>query len=407
MVARDGQEGRFAYFFAFGSYPGEPPHQRGRRRILVGTWWIAAAAISIRAVFEWVGGFPLLGLTSGLSAGAVLAALLAIRRWPRRFPWVLNGLLTAWSLTTLAQTTLLGGLESSGLAAMWGLTGVLAALIGLSVRAAAAWLVAFLAQVWFALWVPTVIEPRYVVEDHTGNIVFTLVAVGILSFAVMAYFVRQRDAFQEQSDRLLRNVLPEEIAARLKLDDDNIADYFEQATVLFADVVGFTPMSAGMTPQSLVSLLGEVFTDLDVFVGELGLEKIKTVGDEYMVAAGVPSPRPDHVEAIAELALLIRDHVATKEYGVHTIQFRIGIHTGPVIAGVIGQRKFAYDLWGDTVNRLESHGIPGEIQISAATYDRLKDSFVCEPRGLIEVKGKGQLETWILRERASVSGSRQ
>ena len=152
MVARDGQEGRFAYFFAFGSYPGEPPHQRGRRRILVGTWWIAAAAISIRAVFEWVGGFPLLGLTSGLSAGAVLAALLAIRRWPRRFPWVLNGLLTAWSLTTLAQTTLLGGLESSGLAAMWGLTGVLAALIGLSVRAAAAWLVAFLAQVWFALW---------------------------------------------------------------------------------------------------------------------------------------------------------------------------------------------------------------------------------------------------------------
>jgi len=356
--------------------------------------------LSIVAVLEWVGGTALVGLATALQAVAVLVAVVAIRRWPRQFAWVLNALLGAYVLTNLARTMLLGGLESSGLNAMWGLVAVLAALIALTVRAAAVWLVAFLAQVAFALWVPSVIEPRYVVEDPTGAIVFTMVGVGVLSFAVMAYFVRQRDAFQERSDRLLRNVLPEEIAARLKQDDENIADYFEQATVLFADVVGFTPMSAGMTPQSLVSLLGEVFTDLDGFVGDLGLEKIKTVGDEYMVAAGIPSPRPDHVEAIAELALLIRDHVATKKYGVHTIQFRIGIHTGPVVAGVIGQRKFAYDLWGDTVNiasRLESHGIPGEIQISAATHDGLKESFVCEPRGSIEVKGRGSFETWILR----------
>jgi adenylate cyclase len=169
-------------------------------------------------------------------------------------------------------------------------------------------------------------------------------------------------------------------------------------------VVGFTPMSASMPPRQLVSLLNGVFTAFDGFVADLGLEKIKTVGDEYMVAAGVPSPRPDHAEAIAQLALRMRDHLAANEFEGQRITVRIGIHSGPVVAGIIGQHKFAYDLWGDTVNtasRMESAGIPGAIQVSAATHELINDRFVCEPRGVIGVKGKGQMEAYLLIARRS------
>jgi guanylate cyclase len=215
----------------------------------------------------------------------------------------------------------------------------------------------------------------------------------------MAYFVRQRDRFQKQSDDLLHSILPDEIATRLKTDTSMIADDFPEASVLFADVVGFTPMSAGMTPPQLVGLLNSVFTKFDEFVEDLGLEKIKTVGDEYMVAAGVPLPRPDHADAIAELALRIRNHVAAHDFDGQRLTLRIGINSGPVVAGIIGTHKFSYDMWGDTVNtasRMESEGIPGKIQISHATHDLIHDRYTCEPRGSITVKGKGEMETYLL-----------
>ncbi len=219
-------------------------------------------------------------------------------------------------------------------------------------------------------------------------------------FFVLVYFIRQRDRFQRESDDLLRNILPDEIATRLKTDASMIADDFPQGSVLFADVVGFTPMSADMTPPQLVGLLNSVFTKFDEFVEELGLEKIKTVGDEYMVAAGVPIPRPDHAEAIADLALRIRDYVAIHHFDGHRLQLRIGINSGPVVAGIIGTHKFSYDLWGDTVNtasRMESEGIPGQIQVTPATRELLAgNGYRFEPRGTIEVKGKGPMQTWLL-----------
>jgi class 3 adenylate cyclase len=175
--------------------------------------------------------------------------------------------------------------------------------------------------------------------------------------------------------------------------------------VLFADVVGFTPMSAAMSPPELVGLLDKVFTAFDGFVSELGLEKIKTVGDEYMVAAGVPRARSDHAGAIAELALRIRDHMAAARFDGHPLSLRIGINSGPVVAGIIGTHKFAYDMWGDTVNtasRMESEGVPGGIQVSASTYELIRDRFTCEPRGLIPVKGKGEMTTYILVGRKSL-----
>ncbi len=176
--------------------------------------------------------------------------------------------------------------------------------------------------------------------------------------------------------------------------------------MLFADVVDFTPMSAEMTPSELVGLLDDVFSDIDVFVEEMGLEKIKTVGDEYMVAAGVPTARKDHAQAAADLALRIQSHVAGKDFAGRRIRFRIGIHTGPVVAGIIGKRKFAYDLWGDVVNtasRMESHGAAGRIQISADTRRALGDGYDCERRGDVDIKGKGSMETYFLQGRRAAA----
>jgi guanylate cyclase len=237
---------------------------------------------------------------------------------------------------------------------------------------------------------------------------FNVVVAGVVTLMVLIYFVRQRDRFQKESDDLIHNILPDEIADRLKTDNAMIADSFESASVLFADVVDFTPMSAGMSAPELVGLLNEVFTTFDGFVEKLGLEKIKTVGDAYMVAGGVPSPRADHASAVADLALEMREHVATHEFQGQKIELRVGINSGPVVAGVIGRDKFAYDLWGDVVNtasRMETLGLPGAIQLSSATYALIKSQFVCEARGPITVKGKGEMDAYILvSRRSSTSG---
>ena len=209
------------------------------------------------------------------------------------------------------------------------------------------------------------------------------------------------EAEREKSERLLLNVLPNSIAARLKHGEKMIADYFAEATVLFADLVGFTPLSRTLPPRDLVELLNDIFTRFDDMASNLGLEKIKTIGDAYMVVAGVPEPRHDHAAAAAELALDMHDEIRRlgEQRGL-AINSRIGLHTGPVIAGIIGRSKFSYDLWGDTVNtasRMESTAPAGTIQVSAATKARLGDAWDLEPRGQVEVKGLGTMETWLLR----------
>ncbi|NET53308.1 MAG: adenylate/guanylate cyclase domain-containing protein, partial [Merismopedia sp. SIO2A8] len=181
---------------------------------------------------------------------------------------------------------------------------------------------------------------------------------------------------------------------------DAIAEQFEDITILFADIVGFTPLSARLEPIELVNLLNQVFSRFDDLADELGLEKIKTIGDAYMVAAGLPVPQTDHAERIAKMALAMREAIAQfQEQLGEAVQIRIGINTGHVVAGVIGTKKFIYDLWGDAVNvasRMESSGEPGRIQVTANTYERLKDQFEFEHRGAIAVKGKGQMTTYWL-----------
>jgi class 3 adenylate cyclase len=292
-------------------------------------------------------------------------------------------------------------LVASGAVVLYGLILAQLALLALGPRAAWWWFAAYVASVVYAVAVPRWVEPIYTRSDPETDVALALIGTGVVTFVLMAYFVRQRDRFQRRSDDLLHNILPEAITRRLKDSPTMIADAFGSASILFADVCDFTPMSAGMTPQELVALLDRVFTTFDGLVEELGLEKIKTVGDAYMVASGVPEPRADHAEAIAELALRMRDHAADGPGG-HPLRLRIGINSGPVVAGIIGSHKFAYDLWGDAVNtasRMESAGVPGQIQITEATYELVRDRFACEPRGPIDVKGKGPMETYLLVDR--------
>jgi class 3 adenylate cyclase len=227
-------------------------------------------------------------------------------------------------------------------------------------------------------------------------------AVLLLGEAVRTRRALQRE--EERSQRLLLNVLPAPIAARLKQREDVIADGFPEVTVLFADLVDFTRRSQRSSPQQVVQVLDELFTAFDQLTKRHGLEKIKTIGDAYMVAGGLPEPRPDHAQAVADMALAIRDEVAGRtDPSGQPLQVRIGIDTGPVVAGVIGRDKFSYDLWGDTVNtasRMESLGVPGCIQVTARTYQRLQNSYRFQRRGLVAVKGKGEMVSYFLVGRA-------
>lgn len=210
---------------------------------------------------------------------------------------------------------------------------------------------------------------------------------------------------QEKAERLLLNILPEAIAHKLKQSHDSIAENFDEVTILFADIVGFTPLSSRLKPIQLVNLLNEIFSAFDTLADKLGLEKIKTIGDAYMVAGGLPIERDDHAEAMAEMALEMQEALVRfrAERG-ENVQIRIGINTGVVIAGVIGTKKFIYDLWGDAVNvasRMESSGEPGQIQVTESTYLHLKDKYELDQRGTIKVKGKGEMKTYWLLGRKS------
>ncbi|NEP84278.1 MAG: adenylate/guanylate cyclase domain-containing protein, partial [Okeania sp. SIO3B3] len=207
-------------------------------------------------------------------------------------------------------------------------------------------------------------------------------------------------AEKAQTEHLLLNILPKPIADRLREGDDTIVDNFVDVTILFADIVGFTEWSSRVEPTHLISLLNQVFSVFDWLAQWHKLEKIKTIGDSYMVVGGLPYPTKAHAECIAEMALdMQRTILELNDVSIEKFDIRIGINSGPVIAGVIGSTKFTYDLWGDAVNtasRMETHGTPGRIQISETTYELLKDKYICEPRGEINIKGKGTMMTYFL-----------
>jgi class 3 adenylate cyclase len=255
---------------------------------------------------------------------------------------------------------------------------------------------------------------RVAASDLTAHVpVRSKDELGLLSrtFNNMVTSIREKTEIIEQknreNERLLLNILPGPIADRLRGGETRIADSFADVTVLFADLVGFTRLSAKTPPHELVDMLNDLFTRFDGSARRHGVEKIKTIGDAYMAVAGLPTPYPDHTRRIVMLAIEILEHM--RDFRMETgsdLSIRIGINCGPVVAGVIGSSKFIYDLWGDTVNvasRMESHGIPGTIQVTRAVYEQLSNEFEFEERGTIEIKGKGALETWLLRPPTAVS----
>lgn len=216
-------------------------------------------------------------------------------------------------------------------------------------------------------------------------------------------FIDQLRLEKEKSEALLLNVLPRTVIERIRRGENVIADRFDEATVLFSDVVGFSNLAARFSPSQISELLNELFSRFDNLAAELGLEKIKTIGDAYMVAGGLPESQPGHAVAAAEMALRILDVVKDtgKSVGV-PLEVRIGVHSGAVVAGIIGRHKFIYDVWGDTVNtasRLESYGIPGQVHISEATHARIRHVFNCRSRGMVDIKGKGEMLTYFIHER--------
>jgi guanylate cyclase len=297
----------------------------------------------------------------------------------------------------------LGGFVKGSAVILWALICPMGAMLFDEPRRAPHWFLAFAVLVVLSNFLQPYVRFANNLSLALVNFFFVinLIGVGSLVFMMVFYFVGQKNMFQQKSETLLLNILPKEIAAILKNESRTIADHYNEASVLFADMVGFTPLSAELPPVEMVELLNEVFSFFDSLLDKYGVEKIRTIGDSYMVASGVPRGRPDHAQALARMALDMRDYISTHTFrNGHHVSFRIGINSGSMIAGVIGRRKFVYDVWGDAVNiasRMESHGLGGAVQITQTTYELIKDEFVCEPRGTVNVKGKGDMEVWLVR----------
>ena len=310
-------------------------------------------------------------------------------------------LMILWTPITMQRS--LGGFAASGVLMTWSVLAPFCALMFQTVRKAVWWFGAYLVLLGISLvFDPLVQQWAVPMPQETSMLFFGMNIVGpsLTIFMTMLYFVNAFQREHEKSESLLLNILTAAIAERLKEGDEVIADAHREVTILFADIVDFTGLASRMGAEQLVVLLNAVFSSFDRLTAQHGLEKIKTVGDAYIVAAGLPEPRPDHAEATADLALEMLAEAAriSEEFG-EPISLRIGINTGPVVTGVIGAQKFAYDLWGDAVNiasRMESQGVKNRIQLAEATYELLKSSSECEEHSAIAVKGKTEMQTYFL-----------
>lgn len=334
-----------------------------------------------------------------VTVGVMVVNLLLFGLLKKQYRFFLLWALLVVLFEPFLMTVLLGGFINYNLNVLWSLLCPLGAMVMWRKNRAHLWFAAYLLLVVvIALLKPVLRTSNSVPADVALVIaVSAIITVSVTAFILLSYFVDQRNKYQQKSDRLLLNILPAEIASILRKEDRQIADYYDSASVLFADIIGFTPLSSSMSPDATVDLLNEVFSYFDGLVDKYGVEKIKTIGDCYMVASGVPVRRPDHAEVLARMAVEIRDYTSTHEFMGRKLSFRIGLHSGPLVAGVIGRKKFIYDLWGDTVNtasRMESHGHDGIIQITESTYNLIKDFYHCEWLGEKSIKGKGTMRVW-------------
>jgi guanylate cyclase len=397
-----------AYLARIGADPRDDDDTRANKALLVLISVLILPVALLWAILYLAFGSPV-GWVPLVYFAVLLAAILVFSR-TRNFGRFLVVSQVAILLAPTLSMIPLGGFLAAGGVGLWGILAPLGALVFSDVRTAArwyvAWLVVFLGsgvagELWGAAS-PTV------PEWFTSTMLALNVAVGgTIVFTLLAVFAGQRRnalaalrVEQAKAESLLLNILPRSIAEKLKAEPQTIADQFGSASILFADVVDFTPLSERLPPAEVVGLLDHLFSHFDALAARHGLEKIKTIGDCYMAAAGVPTPRPDHARALALMALDMQAAMrSVDEVGHLGLELRIGINSGPVVAGVIGRKRFLYDLWGDAVNtasRMESHGTSGRIQITRATKELLEEEFVCESRGTIPIKGKGEMEAWYL-----------
>ena len=390
-----------------GAAPNEDDDSRLRRMVFIWASLAGVPSLAIYcAVFTFLGA-PLAAMIMFAYMAIVLIDLIAFGMTGRGFSPFLLFLTLSPMIASFLLVIILGGMMGSAMHVVWGLLSPLGALVVYGPKAARRYFAAYVGVLGLGTFLSyNTIDPLNVLDPRGISALMGLNIIGVSAFAfgILHYFVRERDlalglvrSERERSEALLLNILPKDIVSILKRESRTIADHFEGASILFADVVDFTPMSEKMSPTELVDLLNEVFSYFDDLVEKYDVEKIKTIGDCYMVAAGVPRPRPDHAHVLARLALDMREYVNQRQFGEIKVSLRIGINSGPVVAGVIGRKKFIYDLWGDAVNtasRMESHGTEGTIQITRATYELIKGDFVCEPRGTLYVKGKGEMEAW-------------
>jgi adenylate cyclase len=391
-----------------GADPRDDDERRLRKTLLV-----IISILILPISLAWGAIYLALGAQAGLIAWLyflISATALAIFSRTRDTERLLRVELLAILLAPTISMAFVGGFVASGAVGLWGILAPLGALVFNGARSGVRWFVAFVAVFLVSGIVgeltsggrsplPTWFESTMIALNVT--------VAGAVVFGLLATFERQReDALaalrveQDRAENLLLNILPRSIANRLRADSATIADQFAAASILFADVVDFTRLSDRLPPTEVVGILDHLFTHFDFLADRYGVEKIKTIGDCYMVAAGVPTSRGDHARVMALMALDMRDAMRSQDgVGRLGLEIRIGINSGPVVAGVIGRKRFLYDLWGDAVNmasRMESQGTPGQIQVTRATYELLEDEFELEPRGVIPIKNKGDVETWFL-----------
>ena len=385
-----------------GATPSDSEELQIQKTVLVLSSALMASLTSI-----WVVTYASLGLwvSAAIPLAYGIVSAISIYGFARTHRYLLFRRSQLWltlALPFILQWSL-GGFRNSSAVCLWAFTAPVGALLFVGTGQTISWFLAFAGLVALSGAIDHALSsgaPHIPAGIVVTFFVLNVLGVTTTTYVLLQYFVRARDRERAKSDRLLLNVLPAPVAARLKRQDGIIADTHDDVTVLFADIVDFTPLSERLAAPDLVALLDRVFARWDELAARHLVEKIKTIGDAYMVAGGIPTPREDHTEAIAEMALAMQAEAARPavETGLR-LQVRIGIDTGPVVAGVIGRAKFIYDLWGDTVNtasRMESHAQPGTIQVTARTHTRLRERYELRPRGAIDVKGKGRMTPYLL-----------
>ena len=400
------------YALMLSSRVGADPDDSDDRRVQKSSLVIAAFMFifvgALWGILYFVLGQPVAGVLP-LSYALISFFSTVVFHFTRRYEAFVFSQLLLILFTPFLLMIALGGFVASSGVILWSVFSPLSALIFDTPRRALRWLAAYLVLILASGYLefhPLAHSPLPP-GLRTLFFVMNIGAVSAIVVTLLAYFVSQKNRLFEllqderaKSENLLLNILPREIAAILKNESRTIADHYDDVSILFADMVGFTPLSAELPPVEMVELLNEAFSFFDSLVDKYDVEKIRTIGDSYMVAAGVPRGRADHAQTLVRMALEMRSFAASHVFhNGRRISFRIGINSGSVIGGVIGLRKFVYDVWGDAVNiasRMESQGLGGAIQITRATFNLIKDEFVCKPRGTIKVKGRGEMETWLV-----------